>query len=170
MRRRSFASALVLLSFVAACGPKKGGPIPPSAQSPLLGKTVPEFKRPAMGGQQIDTAALAGKVVVVKFFAEYCQPCRVTLPEAQALSEKNDDVVFVGIAEDEYESTAQKLVATYGLTFPIVHDRGQILAGRFRVSEMPVTFVVDATGVIRWVGGPGQAKGDLAQAIAAVRG
>jgi cytochrome c biogenesis protein CcmG, thiol:disulfide interchange protein DsbE len=169
MRRRSFATALVLLSL-AACGPKKGGPIPPSHASPLLGQAVPEFKRPAMGGQEIDTKALAGKVVVVKFFAEYCQPCKVTLPEAQALSEKNQDVVFVGIAEDEFENTARQLVTTYGLTFPIVHDRGQILAGRFRVSEMPVTFVVDATGVIRWVGGPEQAKGDLAQAIAAVRG
>lgn len=169
MRRRSFATALVLLSL-AACGPKKGGPIPPSHASPLLGQAVPEFKRPTMAGQEIDTKALAGRVVVVKFFAEYCQPCKVTLPEAQALSQKNEDVVFVGIAEDEFESTAAKLVSTYGLTFPIVHDRGQILAGRFRVSEMPVTFVVDATGVIRWVGGPGQGKDDLAQAIAAIRG
>ncbi len=170
MRRRAFASALLVLSVVAACGPKKGGTIPPSHASPLLGKTLPEFKRPTMAGNSFDTKALGGKVVVVKFFAEYCQPCKVTLPEAQALAEKHDDVVFLGIAEDEFESTAQSLVTTYGLTFPIVHDRGQILAGRFRVSEMPVTFVVDGTGVIRWVGGPGQGKDDLAQAIAALRG
>lgn len=169
MRRRAFASALPLLLLVTACGPRKGGPIPPSASSPLLGMGVPEFNRRTMAGQQLDTKTLAGKILVVKFFAEYCAPCKVTLPEAQTLAEKHDDVVFVGIAEDEFESTAQQLVTTYGLTFPIVHDRGQILAGRFRVSEMPVTFVVDATGVIRWVGGSGQAKGDLARAIAAVR-
>ncbi|MBC8073216.1 MAG: TlpA family protein disulfide reductase [Deltaproteobacteria bacterium] len=168
MGRRDFAT-FVLLSLVA-CGPKQPGTVPPSAASPLLGKNVPEFKRSSMAGASVDTKAAVGKVMVVKFFAEYCQPCKVTLPEAQELAEKHDDVVFVGVAEDEFEATAQKLVAAYGLTFPIVHDRGQILAGRFRVSEMPVTFVIDATGVIRWVGGPGQGKGDLAQAIAAIRG
>jgi cytochrome c biogenesis protein CcmG, thiol:disulfide interchange protein DsbE len=170
MRRRGFCSALVLVLSLAGCGGRQPASVPPSAASPLLGKSVPAFKRGTMAGTKVDTAALAGKVVVVKFFAEYCQPCRVTLPEAQALSQKHDDVVFVGIAEDEFEATVQQLVTQYDLTFAIVHDRGQILAGRFRVSEMPVTFVVDATGVIRWVGGPGQAKGDLAQAIAAIRG
>jgi cytochrome c biogenesis protein CcmG, thiol:disulfide interchange protein DsbE len=168
MGRRDFAT-FVLLSLVA-CGPKGPATVPPSAASPLLGKNVPEFKRSSMTGASVDTKAAVGKVMVVKFFAEYCQPCKVTLPEAQELAEKHEDVVFVGVAEDEFEATAQKLVSAYGLTFPIVHDRGQILAGRFRVSEMPVTFVIDATGVIRWVGGPGQGKDDLAQAIAAIRG
>ena len=65
------------------------------------------------------------------------------------------------------ERLAQALVQGYGLSFPVVHDRGNVLAGRFRVREMPVTFVVDGQGVVQWVGGPGQNEGDLAQAIAA---
>ena len=77
---------------------------------------------------------------------------------------------FIGISEDEYASDAQSLVDGFGLSFPVVHDQGNVLAGRFRVSEMPVTFVIDGQGVVQWVGGPGQDEDDLASAIAAYAG
>lgn len=171
MLRRRFTSLVAAAFLVPACGKKKGpATMPPSMQSTLLGQPVPTFARPTLAGAQLDVAGLRGKIVVVKFFAEYCQPCRVTLPEAQSLAQQNADVVFVGVSEDEYEQKARDVAAQYGLSFAIVHDRGQVLAGRFRVREMPATFVVDTSGVIRWVGGPGQAEGDLGQAIAAVRG
>ena len=56
-----------------------------------------------------------------------------------------------------------------GLSFPVVHDASNVLAGRFRVSSMPMTFVADATGMIRWVGAEGQTEGDLRQAVQAAR-
>jgi len=171
MLRRTLWSVLVA---VLAAGPscEKKGPatMPPSMESTLLGQQVPALTRPSLAGAQVDVATMRGKIVVVKFFAEYCEPCKVTLPEAQSLSEKHADVVFVGVSEDEYEQKARDVATQYGLSFPIVHDRGNVLAGRFRVREMPATFVVDTTGVVRWVGGPGQHEGDLAKAISAVRG
>jgi cytochrome c biogenesis protein CcmG/thiol:disulfide interchange protein DsbE len=171
MLRRTLSAVLVAaLVVVPSCEKKGPATMPPSMQSALLGQPVPELSRPSLAGGQIDVTTMRGKIVVVKFFAEYCEPCKVTLPEAQSLSVKQTDVVFVGVSEDEYEQKARDVVAQYGLSFPIVHDRGNVLAGRFRVHEMPATFVVDTTGVIRWVGGPGQAEGDLAKAISAVRG
>jgi peroxiredoxin len=131
---------------------------------------VPDFARPTLAGDRIDTEQLRGKVVVIKFFAKYCEPCKRTLPAAQKLHQKHPEVVFVGVSEDEYASDAQALVQSYGLTFPVVHDQGNVLAGRFRVSEMPVTFVVDAQGVVQWVGGPAQDEEDLAAAIEAFAG
>lgn len=168
MDRRSFALSLVSLALVVSgCGKPKTAP--PTMQSSLLGQPIPKFRRPTLAGATFDTEGAKGKVVVVKFFAEYCAPCKVTLPEAESLSRKHDDVAFVGISEDEYESKTREVIGQYGLTFPVVHDGGQVLAGRFRVAELPMTFVIDAAGTVRWVGGPGQHKGDLEAAIASVR-
>ncbi len=169
MDRRCFAFVLASFVLVApGCGRKKTAP--PTLPSALLGQPIPSFRRPTLAGATFDTQAAKGKLVVVKFFAEYCAPCKVTLPEAESLSRKHDDVEFVGISEDEYESKTRQMIGQYGLTFPVVHDGGQVLAGRFRVAELPMTFVIDAGGTVRWVGGPGQQKGDLEAAIRTVRG
>jgi hypothetical protein len=48
----------------------------------------------------------------------------------------------------------------------VVLDRGNVLAGRFRVNEIPVTFVVDAEGTVQWVGGPSHSETDLERAVA----
>jgi peroxiredoxin len=124
--------------------------------------------RKAIDGRAIDAARLDGKTVVVKFFAQYCEPCTRTLPAAQSLSTERPDVVVIGVAEDEDETVVRGLVSTYGLSFPIVHDRGRVLAGRFRVTELPATFVAGADGKLRWVGGPEQRPSDLERAVEAV--
>jgi len=155
----------LLVAPLMACGP--GGP-PPSAASPKLDKALPKFKRPTMDGRKIDTGR-GGNVTVVKFFAKYCKPCKKTLPEAQALSQQYGDVAFIGIAEDEYQKDVVEMIKTYNLTFPIVHDRGNVLAGRFRVTQLPATFVADAQGQIRWVSIESSKDGDLESAIDWVR-
>jgi cytochrome c biogenesis protein CcmG/thiol:disulfide interchange protein DsbE len=117
----------------------------------------------------IETSALRGRPVVIKFFAEYCEPCKRTLPAAERLHRQKPEVSFIGISEDDYASTAGKIGDEYGLTFPIVHDIGKALKGRFRVSDMPMTFVADASGTVRWVGGPAQNEHELEQALEALR-
>jgi len=62
------------------------------------------------------------------------------------------DVVVLGVSEDDDADGARRMVERHGLTFPVVHDGGHALAGRFRVTDMPATFVVDSRGVVRWQG------------------
>jgi peroxiredoxin len=143
--------------------------MPASAPSPLLQRPLPSIRRPTVQGATFDSDAHRGGVVVVKFFAKYCIPCQRTLPAAQALHRNRSDVVLVGVSEDEYDSGAQAQITQYGLTFPVVRDAGNVLAGRFRVTEMPVTFVSNAKGQIVWVGGPNQAEDDLARAVEAAK-
>ena len=163
--------ALLLLGALAACmcGCGAGGPPPPSAPSPLLGKPLPDFKRRTVDGATVDTAAQRGKVVIIKFFAKYCIPCKKSLPAAERLHQKDPELVIIGVAEDEYRADVDAMISTYQLTFPIVHDRGNMLAGRYRVSEMPVAFVADANGNIRWVAGETHTEEDLERAVAAAR-
>ena len=163
---RCLAAALLL--GAGACTKAPQAP-PPSHPSPLQAQTLPDFEKQTLTGATLDTAALRGQVLVVKFFAKYCEPCKVTLPAAEKLHTKYDDVVVIGISEDERSADAEAVVAEYGLTFPVVLDRSRSLAGRFRVAEIPMTFVIDRQGVVQWVGGPGQTEEGLESAIAMVR-
>ena len=164
-RRAVLALAWAGLAALAGCAAR----LPPSAPSALLGKALPEFRRPTLAHGDLDATRLRGRPVVVKFFAEYCEPCKRTLAAAQRLAAQHPEVQFVGVSEDQYQATAERLVRHHGLSFPVVLDRGNVLQGRFRVREMPVTFVADSTGTVRWVGGPAQTEDELADVIAAVR-
>ena len=86
------------------------------------------------------------------------------MPAAEKLHRDRPDVVVVGISEDESPSVAHEIVLRHGLTFPVVHDAGNVLAGRFRVSEMPMVFV-GRRGEIAWVGGPDQREDTLERAV-----
>jgi cytochrome c biogenesis protein CcmG, thiol:disulfide interchange protein DsbE len=162
---RSVVSAILLT--VAACG-RPGYPV--SASHPLLGRALPAIHhRVALDGKPFDADALAGKPVLVKFFADYCRLCKDTLPAVERLHEAHPEVAFVGIDEDDSVETASALAERYSLGFPVIRDEGNVLSGRFRVSTMPMTFVADASGTIRWVGDEKQTESDLKQAIAAAR-
>ena len=155
--------------LAAGCGGGKPAAAPPSSPSTLLGKPAPEFRKPAMGGESVALANAKGKVVVVKFFAKYCEPCKKTLPAIEKLHKDRADIVIIGVAEDEHEAEAREVVQTYGLSFPVVHDASNVLAARRRVRELPVTYVVDGQGNVAWVGGPERTEGELVSAIEATR-
>ncbi len=164
-RRELGAFFLGALAGTPACGRP---PLPASAPSPLVGKPLPQVERRAIDGRKVDSHAGAQAIVVVKFFAHYCEPCKRTLPAAQALAASRPDVLVIGVATDEEEGVVRELVATYGLTFPVVHDRGRVLSGRFRVLDLPISFVAGPDRTLRWVGGPEQGASDLEQAVDAM--
>jgi peroxiredoxin len=135
----------------------------------LLEQPLPAFQRPTVGGGSVNTHAPAGRVVVVKFFAKYCQPCVRTLPEVERVHRAHVDVLFIGIAEDAHPRDVQEMIDRFGLSFPVIHDAGNQLAARFLVRQLPKTFVVDASGRVRWVGGERQTEDDLRDAIAVAK-
>lgn len=135
--------------------------------SPLLHQPIPDFRRPTLSHGTVDTKVLRGHVVVVKFFARYCASCEQTLPALESWAKGHPDAVVLGVAEDERESDARELTASYGLSFRVIHDRGQVLAGRYRVRSLPATFVVSAAGEVQWFGGGTVSEADLDGALAA---
>jgi cytochrome c biogenesis protein CcmG/thiol:disulfide interchange protein DsbE len=158
----------LLLPLACAHADGGAGPAPPSARSPVLGAAMPAFKRPSVQGPVFDTATATGRVLVVDFFAAYCLPCQRTLPAVERLARERRDVLFVGVSLDDDAGLAMRQVLRHRLTFPVVHDAGNVLAGRFRVTDLPATFVIDSAGRVAWVSGPGQSEGALDRAVAAV--
>jgi cytochrome c biogenesis protein CcmG, thiol:disulfide interchange protein DsbE len=153
---------------LGGCRQPAAGPVPPSSPSRILGETVPAFRRPVLQGGHFDTGDAAGRLLVVDFFADYCRPCQRTLPALETLHREHPELLVVGVSLDEDSRRAQRAIARHGLTFPVVHDPSSVLAGRFRVTELPFAFVVDAHGRIKWVAGPGQQEDALTRAVRAM--
>jgi len=130
---------------------------------------MPDVHRKSVGGADVDTSQLRGKVVVVDFFAKFCEPCRRALPALEALHRDAPEVEIVGVAEDESEGDVRELIEAHHLTFQVVHDRGNAISGRYRVTSLPMTFVVGPEGVVRWAGGEAFSEGDLGRVIKAAR-
>ena len=161
---------LSLSALLGACAHQESAPAaaPPSSPSRLLDAPLPAFLRPTLQGGTFDSAASSGRVLVIDFFAAYCRPCQRKLPALEALHRRQPNLSIVGVSLDESGDVARKSVTRHHLTFPVVHDSGNVLAGRLRVTELPISFVVDGQGRIRWVGGPDQPDDALAQAVAAL--
>jgi cytochrome c biogenesis protein CcmG/thiol:disulfide interchange protein DsbE len=87
------------------------------------------------------------------------------MPAAEAAHKERPAALFVGVSEDDTAETAGNLARSFGVTFPIVHDQGRALAGRLRVSDLPATIVLDAAGVVRWVGADASTAEELTRVI-----
>jgi cytochrome c biogenesis protein CcmG, thiol:disulfide interchange protein DsbE len=166
-RKSARSYSVLCLLLTAACDHAN---YPASAAHPLLGQPLPPIRhRTTLDGQPLDTDRLAGRPIVVKFFADYCEPCKATLVAAQHIHTTHPNAVFVGVDEDESADVAAAVASHFGLTFPVILDPSNVLSGRFRVRSIPMTFVADTGGTIRWVGGEGQTEDELRAAVEAAR-
>ncbi|MGI9186734.1 MAG: TlpA family protein disulfide reductase [Gaiellales bacterium] len=125
---------------------------------------APGFDLPNLDGSgSTSLAALKGKVVVLNFWASWCNPCKDEAPILQDFWERDakpSGVARVGIDSQDLSDDARAFAKTYGLTYPLVHDDGGDIGRAYGVSAFPETFVLDAEGrAVAWFPGEVTAKG-----------
>ncbi|MBK7947221.1 MAG: TlpA family protein disulfide reductase [Deltaproteobacteria bacterium] len=98
----------------------------------------------------------AGRVVLVNFWATWCEPCEQEMPAMERLYERlpRDRFELVAVSIDEEPEKIAGFVERYGLTFPIVMDPGKKVAGAYQTMGVPESLLVDREGRIveRYVG------------------
>lgn len=152
--RRSLLGLLggVLLT---ACGGGggAGGASPTATSHPLVGSPAPAFElADVTGGGDQSLEAYAGKVVIVDFWATWCEPCKQSFPAYQKLvTALGGDVVVVGISQDDDSKGIAAFVADTGAKFPVVWDDGKSVAKAYDPPTMPTAFVLDKSGIVRFV-------------------
>jgi peroxiredoxin len=148
------ASGWLFATWLGCMPPSAGGgtaPLPVS-EHPLSGEPAPEFSLAARGGNPTSLSSYAGQVVLLDFWATWCQPCRASFPEYQAIADRYASrVAVLAISEDEDESGIDAFAAEAGVRFPIVWDGDKALAQSYRLGSMPTLFIIDKNGLIRFV-------------------
>lgn len=125
-------------------------------QTPKVGSPAPDFELPDRFGTPIRLSALTGSIVVINFWASWCQPCREEMPILQAISEKYTDqgLVVLGVNTTYTDSLDEALafVDELKLTFPILFDEtGEVGEEMYKVYGLPTSYWIDREGVIRSV-------------------
>jgi peroxiredoxin len=159
-----------LAALGSACAPR-GGPAAaplPATDHPLRGAPAPEFRLAARGGQSASPGDHSGKVVLVDFWATWCEPCRASFPEYQALLSRYEGrLVVLGISEDDEDSGIDRFAEETGARFPLAWDGDKAVAQSYQINGMPTLFIIDQQGLVRFVHS-GFRPGDERQISAAI--
>jgi thiol-disulfide isomerase/thioredoxin len=118
-----------------------------------IGSMMPEYSAMWLDGSKFDLAGKRDKVVLLNVWATWCGPCRIEIPELQALhnklAPKGFEVIGVSVDESGVESVRQ-FVTEQKMTYPVAIDPEGKLAGIFQTSVLPTSVLLDRTGKILW--------------------
>ena len=152
LARSSWLGWIAVLALAGCAGAGGGAANSASTSHPLVGGPAPAFELPAVSGGAQSLAAHAGKVVVVDFWATWCQPCKQSFPAYQELvSELGGKLVVLGISQDDDVEGIAAFVSETGAKFPIVWDEGKVVAKAYDPPTMPTAYVLDPSGIVRFV-------------------
>jgi thiol-disulfide isomerase/thioredoxin len=107
-------------------------------------KAIPELTMATLDGKTITNKDLAGKVVIVNFWATRCAPCRAEIPDLVKLQEQyKEHLIIIGVlSEDEPGPHVSRFAADYKINYPIVPETKELSAAFPGIYALPTTFIV----------------------------
>ncbi len=140
-------SILILIFVITRCSPD-------TDIHPV--KEAPDFTLKSITGEKISLKDFKGSVVLVDFWATWCGPCRISIPELVKIQEKYGDkgVSILGISLDDPDKTddmqLQRFVEKYRMNYHVMRGGNDIMISYFGTASAPIPtmFVIDQDGKI----------------------
>lgn len=156
--RRQAVVCAVFLGLGLAGAPARAGheAVPwPSARA------TPELILDDVQGRAWKLSEAKGKVVVVNFWATWCEPCRAEMPSLEAMAELyGRDVIVLAVNFKERDTRVTQFARSAGVGLPLLMDRDGAAAARWGVKVFPSTILIGrdgrarlrVTGEVDWTG------------------
>jgi len=122
---------------------------PAAAQK--VGAPAPSLVGQTIDGKPFDLAKLRGHVVVANVWATWCTPCRVEMPtlDAFAKAHRAQGVVLVGLSADRPRDSATVDRVMSAFSYPAIILKDAKVDGFTAPNILPVTYIIDANGIVR---------------------
>jgi cytochrome c biogenesis protein CcmG/thiol:disulfide interchange protein DsbE len=107
---------------------------------------------PDLAGQPVDLAALKGNVVLVNFWATWCEPCRDEMPSLNRLHQRLAGKRFriLGVNIGEGKPRIAQFLTRIPVDFTVLRDADSEVMKAWRVRILPLSFLVDKDGMLRY--------------------
>lgn len=153
------AGALLgLLLALAAAGRCEAAPGQTAGAEPVqergrvrVGAPAPNFQLYDLTGRLVTLSDYRGRVVLLNFWATWCEPCRVEMPameELYRLFNRRDFEILAVSVDQQGAAVTRPFIEEMGLTFPILHDADMRVGVAYGARTLPMTFLVNRQGVI----------------------
>ncbi len=127
-----------------------------------IGKVAPETAGEDADGKPLKLSDYRGKVVLLKFWGNWCGPCKAMIPYERNVTQRLDKRPFtvLGVNTDRDRQELKKAIKQHQMTWPSFFDgntRGPICQD-WEIRGFPTIYLIDAKGVIRhkFLGSPGE--------------
>jgi thiol-disulfide isomerase/thioredoxin len=147
------AGALIAVYASGGLNPPPPTPLPVTAQaSPLLERAAPNFDLETLYGGSVRLSSLRGRPVFLNFWATWCEPCLRELPAfVDFMAEQPEGgPVILAVNSGEPAARIEAFLAEQGIKgIPILLDLDYSVSTAYGADRIPMTFVIDAAGVVR---------------------
>lgn len=144
---------LVAIAIAIAIAVAIGAAAQADPAYPLLGHDAPDFALHAIAGENVRLSEHRGDVVVLSFWGSRCTPCRAQLAALNrsfsTYRSAGMQVYAISIDDDQ----ARALAYAHGETvaFALLLDPGKTVSRSYQIDNLPMTLLIDRSGVVRHV-------------------
>jgi peroxiredoxin len=127
------------------------GQLAPAPDTVSVDKAAPDFAAQTPDGKMVRLSDLRGSIVALNFWATWCGPCRVEMPELDDAARRysKDKLVILGVDAGEDVAQVQNYFKQLNLGFQTVLDPNGTVVDLYEIKAFPTTIWIDAKGVVR---------------------
>ena len=110
------------------------------------GQFAPEFSLKDLSGRSLTLGKFRGKVVLLNFWATWCEPCRQEIPAFVQLQSSRTDVQIVGVSLDDSAEPVRAFTREFKINYPVAIGDAALATKYGGILGLPVSFVIGCDG------------------------